>query len=108
MTKLTVREVQRRQRKLLHHEKLVERYNGPFNKIHELMGALWNLESLSAEYSDLAKRSERIEVLLGACVLHLVDYCNAKQINFANLLEKTLSGIELARQKEKEKLFRFK
>ena len=114
MTKkhLTLRKVQRRQWDLKSHtgqsfnEAQITAYDEPFIKIGELIPALWRHETTGrlwrtpdpkVKKKQLKDVNEKVQVLLGACVLHLVDYCNAKRIDFANLVESTLSGVERAR-----------
>jgi hypothetical protein len=98
-SKITVDQVQKRQKGVNNHPKRVAVYNTPFIKMSELVPALWRLETT---HKNIIGAREKVEAALAACVLHLADYCNAKRINLAAMVEKALDRIEEMERKDRE------
>lgn len=94
---LTIREVQRRQKALLRRDdKKYDEFVVPFLRISEMLPRMFELESYLENVTGV---DETIQTMIAACIMHLADYCNAKKINFANIIEANL--IRLERMKEK-------
>lgn len=98
--KLTIKHVQNRQRALVDHFAPLKLYNIPWVKIGELVPQMWQLETIHGQHG---KAPETIKAMVAACLLHLVDYCNAKGYDLAELIEENLTKLEQMRREEDEK-----
>lgn len=96
---IKVDQVQQRQREINNHPKRLPVYNVPFVKMSELIPALWRLETI---HKNVIGAREKVEAALAACMLHLADYCNAKRLNLAALVEDALDRIEEMERKDRE------
>lgn len=91
---VTIKEVQERQRKLVPHPNKGYIYNAPFIKMSEILPSLWRQETL------MTGVQEQIEALVGVCVVHLADYCNAKGLDLGEIVDMTLSRLEKLQEKK--------
>ena len=96
---ITIHQAQFRQNQILRHKEKLPIYNTPWLKLGEVIPALWRLETFNpvADVKD-PEADERIKALVGACFLHLADYCNAKRLNLSELVSETLDELERMRK----------
>jgi hypothetical protein len=94
MTKktLTLKQVQERYLELSPPKGAVEAYNDPFTKLGDMIPALWRLETFSSQIKMTHEEIQKqVHPLLAACVLHIVDYCNVKEISLTYLIDEALN-----------------
>jgi len=95
---LTVREIQNRQQGLCCHREIpVPIYNKPWLRLGEIAPALWKKETLQKWTPG------QMETLIGAAVLQIADYCNAKGLDLEMIVRAILRGCEELQKQEQAK-----
>jgi hypothetical protein len=91
---LTLKQVQERYRELSPPKETVKAYNDPFIKLGDVVPVLWRLETFGSQLRMTHEEIQKqVHPLLGACLLYLVAYCNAKQISLTHLVDEAFNTL---------------
>ena len=103
--KFTIAQLQREQSKLLNHPHPLLGYAKPWRALTEMSMGMAVLEGRCEENADTETQEGAIEtkmMLIGAAVLQIADYCNAKHSDLASIMRETIDAVAERRQQETE------